>query len=163
MYKFHYDYMQPKYVSKVKSCYMDTDSLVHENETRDCYRGVAKNVETEFDTTGYLKDYDMPLQIGWNMKVIGIMKDELGGKDKKLEDKCSEDTKKRVVPVNLTFDYYKAYLFKGETIYREQMLLENKKHVVHTVNKHIIALNRDDDKRLLQANGAVTLARRYLS
>ena len=36
MYKFHYDYMQPKYVSKVKSCYMDTDSLVHENETRDC-------------------------------------------------------------------------------------------------------------------------------
>ena len=27
MYEFHYDYMRPKYGSKVNLCYMDTDSL----------------------------------------------------------------------------------------------------------------------------------------
>ena len=35
MYEFHYDYMQPKYGSKVKLCYMDTDSFVYETETED--------------------------------------------------------------------------------------------------------------------------------
>ena len=38
MYGFHYDYMQPKYGSKVKLCYMDTDSFVYEKETEDFYR-----------------------------------------------------------------------------------------------------------------------------
>ena len=33
MYEFHYDYMRPKYGSKVKLCYMDTDSFVYEIET----------------------------------------------------------------------------------------------------------------------------------
>ena len=28
MYEFHYGYMRPKYGSKVKLCYMDTDSFV---------------------------------------------------------------------------------------------------------------------------------------
>ena len=27
MYEFHYDYMRPKYSSKVNLCYMDTDSF----------------------------------------------------------------------------------------------------------------------------------------
>ena len=41
----------------------------------------------------------------------------------------------------------------GETIYRDQTLFENKKHEVYTVNKHKIALNKDDDKRIVQVNG----------
>ena len=43
------------------------------------------------------------------------------------------------------------------------MLFENKKHGVYTVNKHKIALNRDDDKRLVHAHGITTLARRYVA
>ena len=43
------------------------------------------------------------------------------------------------------------------------MLFENKKHEVYTVNKHMIALNRDDDKRLVQADGITTLARGYVA
>ena len=61
----------------------------------------------------------------------------------------------------LTFDDYKTCLFDGETIYREQTLFENKKHEVYTVNKHKIALNRDDDRRIEQADGITTLARGY--
>ena len=45
----------------------------------------------------------------------------------------------------------------------KQMLFENKKREVHTVNKHKIALNRDDDNRLVQANGITTLVRGYLA
>ena len=37
-YEFHYDYMRPKYGSKVRLCYMDTDSFVYEIETEDFYR-----------------------------------------------------------------------------------------------------------------------------
>ena len=43
------------------------------------------------------------------------------------------------------------------------MLFENNKHEVHIVNKYKIALNRDDDKRLVQANGTTTLARGYVA
>ena len=69
--------------------------------------------------------------------------------DKEVEEKLCKGTRKCVVSEGLTFDDYKTCLFDGETIYREQMLFENKKHEVDTVNKHKIALNRDDDKRLI--------------
>ena len=52
MYEFHYDYMRPKYGSKVKLYYMDTDSFVYEIETKDFYRDIAKDVEKRFDTKG---------------------------------------------------------------------------------------------------------------
>ena len=61
--------------------------------------------------------------------------------------------KKCVVGEGLTFDGYKTCLFDGKTIYSEQMLFENKNHEMYTVNKHKIALNRDNDKRLVQADG----------
>ena len=49
MYEFHYSYMRPKYGSKVKLCYMDTDSFVYEIETEDFYRDIANDVEKRFD------------------------------------------------------------------------------------------------------------------
>ena len=73
-----------------------------------------------------------------------------------MEEKRGKRTKKCVVSEGLTFDDYKTCLFDGETIYSEQMLFQNKKHEVYTVDK--IVLNRDDDKRLVQADGITTLA-----
>ena len=35
MYEFHYDFMRPKYGSKVKLCYVDTDGFVYEIEAED--------------------------------------------------------------------------------------------------------------------------------
>ena len=64
-----------------------------------------------------------------------------------------------MVSEGLTFDDYKTCLFDGETIYREQMLFENKKREVYTVNKHKIVLNRDGDNRVVQADGITTLVR----
>ena len=48
-------------------------------------------------------------------------------------------------------------------MYKEQMLFENKKHEVYTVIKYKIALNRDDDKSIVQADGITTLARVYVA
>ena len=71
--------MRPKYGSKVKFCYMDTDSFVYEIETKDFYKDIAKDVEKMFDTSRYSKDDNTPLPTGKNKKKIGL-KDEIGGK-----------------------------------------------------------------------------------
>ena len=54
---------------------------MYEIETEDFYRDIAGDVETRFDTSAYLEKDNRPLPIGLNKKVIGLMKDELGGKD----------------------------------------------------------------------------------
>ena len=77
MYEFHYDYMAPKYGKKLNLCYMDTDSLISNIETEDFYKDIANDVPNRFDTSGYSSN--RPLPIGLNKKVIGLMKEELGG------------------------------------------------------------------------------------
>ena len=51
LYEFHYDYMRPKHGSKVRLCYMDTNSFVYEIGTEDFYRDIAKDAEKRFDTS----------------------------------------------------------------------------------------------------------------
>ena len=78
MYEFWYDYMKPKYANNVKLCYMDTDSLIMNIKTNDFYKDISNDVENRFDTSNY--EVNRPLPTGKNKKVIGLMKDELGGK-----------------------------------------------------------------------------------
>ena len=80
MYKFWYDYIKPKYGDRVKLCYTDTDSFVIHIKTEDFYKDVANDVERWFDTSNYDENDERPLPIGKNKKVIGLFKDELGGK-----------------------------------------------------------------------------------
>ena len=56
---------------------MDTDSLIYKIKTEDLYADIADDVPVRFDTSGYIPN--RPLPIGLNKKVIGLMKDELGG------------------------------------------------------------------------------------
>ena len=67
-----------KYCNKVKLCYMDMDSFVMSIKTNDFYKDIANDVDKRFDTSNY--DCNRPLPTGKNKKVIGLMKDELGGK-----------------------------------------------------------------------------------
>ena len=78
MYEFWYDYVKPKYNNDVKLCYMDTDSFIMNIKTNDFYKDIANGVENRFDTSNY--EVNRPLPTGKNKKVIGLMKDELGGK-----------------------------------------------------------------------------------
>ena len=82
MYEFH---MKQKYPEGshlrgtpcLTLCYMDMDSLIYDIETDDFYKDVAEDIKDRFDTSGY--NPDRPLPVGLNKKVIGLMKDELGG------------------------------------------------------------------------------------
>ena len=78
MYEFWYDYMKPKYCDNVKLCYMDTDSFMIHIKTENFYKDIADDVEKRFDTPNY--GVNRPVPIGKNKKVVGLMKDGLGGK-----------------------------------------------------------------------------------
>ena len=55
MYEFHYDYMKRKYTDdKLTLCYMDTDSLIYDIQMDDFYKDIANDVESRFDTRGYV-------------------------------------------------------------------------------------------------------------
>ena len=80
MYEFWYDYVKPKYKDKAKLCYTDTDSFVINIFTEDFFEDINNYVEGWFDTSDYHENDKIPLPMGMNKTVIGIFKDELGGK-----------------------------------------------------------------------------------
>ena len=49
-------------------------------KSEDYYKDIANDVERWFDTSSYDKNDDRPPPISKNKKVIGLFKDELGGK-----------------------------------------------------------------------------------
>ena len=55
-------------------------SFIIHIKTEDFYEDIADDVNKWFDTTNYDEHDKRPLPIGMNKKVIGLMKDELGGK-----------------------------------------------------------------------------------
>ena len=182
MYEFHYDYMKQKYNDdRIQLCYMDMDSLVYSIKAKDFYADIADDVQTKFDTSGYIPD--RPLPIALNKTVIGLMKDELGGtimtefvalrpklySYRVLEgvgalgphfakNKKCKGIKKCVVKKTLTFKDYKNCLFNSDMTYRSQLMFRSIKHEVHAIEVNKVALNGDDDKRISNRYRISTLA-----
>ena len=165
MYEFWYDYVKPKYKDKAKLCYMDTDSFVINIFTEDFFEDINNDVERWFDTSNYDKNDKRPLQIGVNKKVIGMFKDELGGRIIKefcalraktysylMEDdsvtKRANGVKRCVIKRRLMFGNYKDSLFNNETIIRSQLRFKSDRHNVYTEEVNKIALSSGDNKRL---------------
>ena len=163
MYKFWYDYMKPKYNDNVRLCYMDTDSFIRNIKTNDFYKDIANDVYNRFDTSNY--GVNRPLPIGKNKKVIGLMKDELGGEiimefialrpktysyltDNGKIDKKAKGTKKCAINKVIKFDDYKNCLLNDEVTLKSQRFI-SKKHDVYMEDVNKIALSNDDDKRIL--------------
>ena len=63
MYEIHYDYMRLKYGSKVKLCYMNTNSFVYKIGTKNFCRNFAKHMEKCFNASEYSKYEHRPLLI----------------------------------------------------------------------------------------------------
>ena len=173
MYEFHYDYMVPKYGENLPLCYMDTDLLIYQIKTEDFYTDIVDDVPIIFDTSGY--SGNRPLPIGMNNKVIGLMKDELGGaimtefvalrpklySFRRLdgsEDKKCKGIKKCVIKKNLKFEDYKNCLLNPADVYRLQLTFRSTKHEVHTIEVNKVTLNGDDDKWISKRDGISTLA-----
>ena len=147
MYEFWYHYMKPKYGDNVKLCYMDTDSFIMHIKTKDFYKDIADDIEKRFDTSNY--DVNRPLPTGKNKKVIGLMKDESGGKimtefvalrpktysylmDDGGSDKKAKGTKKCVIKRRLKFNDYKDCLLNNEIILKSQQRSKSERHDVYT-------------------------------
>ena len=169
MYEFWYDYVKKKYGDMVKLCYMDTDSLIINIKTKNFYKDIAQDVEERFDTSNY--DVDRPLPKGKSKKVIGLMKDELGGgiitefvalrpntysyiTDEFIEMKKAKGTKKCVIKKMLKFeDYKKKCLFDNEPMLKSQQRFKSENHEVYTENINKIILSSNDDKRIVALDG----------
>ena len=153
MYEFWYDYVKPKYGDNVKLCYMDTDSFIMHIKTEDFYEDIANDVEKRFDT-----EVNRPLPTGKNEKVIGSMKDKLGGKimtkfialrpkaysyltDDCKEDKKTKGTKRCVIKKRLKFGDYKNCLLNNEIVLKSQQRFKSERHDVYTEEINKIALN----------------------
>ena len=164
--------MVPKYGERLNLCCMDTDFLIYNIEMEDFYKDIADDVPARFDTSGYLPN--RPLPIGLNKKVIGLMKDELGGeimeefvilrpkmysyRTSERESKKCKGIKKCVVRKTITFEDHKNCFFSGKTSYRSQLMFRSSLHKIQTLEVNKIALNKDDDKRIT-IDGVRSLAR----
>ena len=58
-------------------CYMDTDSFIINIKTEDFYEDISENVMERFDTSNYIYNRTLPKNV--IKKVLGLMKNELGG------------------------------------------------------------------------------------
>ena len=98
-----------------------------------------------------------PLQIGVNKKVIGMFKDELGGKIMKefcalraktysylmgddSEMKKAKWVKSCVIKRIIMFENYKDSLFNNKTIMRSQLRFKSDHHNVYTEEVNKVAL-----------------------
>ena len=164
IYEFWYDYVKIEYEDKAQLCYMDTDSFVVNIKTKYFYKDISQYVNKRFDTSNYT--FDRPLPTGINKKVIGLMKDELGGDiitefvalrpkaysyitNGFMEMKKVKGTKKCVVNKMLRFDDYKKCLFDNGKVLKSQQRFKGENHEMYTENMNKIALSCDDDKRIV--------------
>ena len=145
-------------------------------KTEDFYKDIANDVEKRFDTSNY--EVNRPLPAEKNKKVIGLMKDELGGKiitefvtlrpktysyltDDYKEDKKAKGTKKCIIKRMIKFDDYKNCLLKDEVILKSQQRFISKKHNVYTESINKIALSNNDDKRIVSSDKVMSYPCEY--
>ena len=132
MYDFHYKYIKPKYPKgQAKLLFTDTDSLMYEIETDDFYKDILLDVHDLFDTSNYPPNHPSGIPTGVNKKVIGMFKDEAGGKqitefvglraklysfrmNDEVEEKKCKGVKKVVVKNTISFQDYKDCLFRQQ-------------------------------------------------
>ena len=151
MYEFWYDYIKPNYQEKAKLCYMDTGSFIIYIKTGDFYEDIGNDIEKWFDTSNYDEDDKNLLPIGKNKNVIGLFKDELGGKimkefagpraktyaylmDDNTEHKKAKGTIKCVIKRRLMFENYTDCLFNDKIILKSHQDLKVIT-TMHTLNK----------------------------
>ena len=145
MYDFHYNYVKQKYGDKAKLLFTDTDGSMNEIQTEDFYKDISADVKHRFDTSDYPPDHPSGIPSGFNKKVIGMFKDEVGGKvidefvglRAKLysykmfegeESKKCKGVKKSVVKKSIAHEDYKKCLFTGKEQLRKMNVIRSYRH-----------------------------------
>ena len=138
-----------------KVCYMDTDSFFIHIETEDFYKDIANDVEK------------------WSKNVLGLFKDELGGKimkvfvelraktqaylmDDNSEKKKAKGTKKCVRKRELIVENYTDCLSNNKIILKSEQRFKSDHHVLCTEEVNKMVLSANDDKRLQTSDKITT-------
>ena len=117
-------------------------------ESEDFYKGIAGDIEKWFDSSNYDENDERPLPTWKNEKVIGMFKDELGGKimtefialRAKVYAYITEDgsvhkrakgTKKCIIKREIMFEHYKDCLFNNKTIIKSQQRFRSDHHSLY--------------------------------
>ena len=175
MFDFHYNYVKKKYGDKAKLLFTDTDSLMYEIRTKDFYEDIKGDVKDRFDTSDYPSNHPSGIPTGCNKKVLGMFKDEAGGKiihefvglRAKLysykmfegeESKKCKEVKSLVVKNSITHEDYKNCLFTGKEQLRKMNVIRSHKHDIYTEEINKVALSSNDDKRHLLEGQTTTFA-----
>ena len=141
--------------------FTDTNSLAYEINTKDFYKDINPDNEKRFDNSDYLTNRPFGIKGGLNSKVLGVLKEEAGGKQivefvgwrvnftltKCLMDllmknvRAKNDTKR-----SIQFDDYRECLFCRKEQHRKINVIRSHCHQIYTEELNKIALSSDDDK-----------------
>ena len=167
--------VKAKYEDNAKSLFIDTDSLAYEIKTKHFYKNINLEIEKRFDTSEYLTNHSSGIKTGVNSKVLGMFKDEAGGKqivefvglraklyyyemlDGSEVKKCKGVTK-NITKRSIQFDDYRECLFSRKEQHRKLNVIRSHCHQIYTEEINKIALSSDDDKRIIVSDGIHTLA-----
>lgn len=175
IYDFFYNWIKKNFPGSLSSLnYMDTDSLITTIITPDIYQIIKMNLE-KFDTSNFPPDNIYGIE-QVNKKVLGLMKDENGGKimtefvglraklyafkvidkiinneNEKINEKVTKRAKgvRRNILNEIKFENYMDCLFKHQNSKKCQHLIRNKKLNLYTISQNKLALSWADDKRVL--------------
>ena len=166
MYDWHYNYFKKKFDCNL--LFTDSDSLMHEiKSNEDVYEKIYAD-KNLFDFSDYSKD--SKFFVASNKKVIGKMKDEMGGKVifefVGLKSKMysiltvddEEKTRANGVYIKLRHAEYKKALFDGLIIRHNMKRIQSKKHELGTYDVCKISLSCFDDKKYWLDDGITGLS-----
>ena len=141
------------------------------------YKDISADVKYRFDTSNYPPDHPSGIPSGLNKKVLGMFKDEAGGKvidefvglraklySYKMQEgeeskKCKGGVKKnRWLKRVLRMKIIKKCLFTGTEQLRKMNVIRSYRHEVYTEVVNKVALCPSDDKRHIPEDGVHTLA-----
>ena len=180
IYDCHYNYIKPKYGEKAELLFTDTDSLCYEIQIDDFFKDISKDVDQKFDTSNFDKNHKSGIATMKNKKVIGLVKDETGGKiieefiglrsklysnkihegkkEAKHEVKKCKGVKKNVVKNKITHEDYKNCLFERQSKLVKMNVIRSRDYNFFTETVNKVALSCEDDKRIILEDGIHTLA-----
>jgi len=172
LYQFHYNFIKPMFKSKAELLFTDTDSLCYQIYTDDIYKTIREHSE-RFDTSNFPPSH--PTYSTQNKKVLGMMKDEMGGvpivefvglrpklysiKTSVGEEKCvGKGVTRATLKRKIRHTTYRDCLLKGERTIEDMESIQSFNHKIYSIKKRKVALSPADDKRYVCSNGIFTYA-----
>ena len=178
MYRFHYDYIKPKYGDKAKLLMTDTDSLMYKIDTRDFYEDM-KTDSKHYDMSNFDCDLTKQYKDNNNKKVVGKFKDEGDGQiwsefvglrpkmysasmHNGLEKKTGKGIKRDYLKKNVTHADYVRCIRSQVSKYQQQMAtfncIRSKKHQLSSYEITKVGLCCYDNKRHILNDGVTSLS-----